>query len=117
MQVYRVESRTNPKEGRTDDMWKLSRHWNKLPCPTYDGIDSMGNSEVCGTTNKADFYRWWHKSKLKHIINSKEARIVVLNVPKQYVKKGETQCIFPRHRATIIGTLNNLGHTIYNNRK
>jgi len=114
MQVYRVEHNKRPKTGRSGDIKKLSRHWNYLPCPQDDGIGSMSSLDVCGTTNKTDFYKWWYKSKLKHIISDKDYKIVVLDVQKKYVRIGEHQCVFPRSKATIIGTLNELGQTVYN---
>lgn len=117
MRVYRVESKKYPKKGRTDCVRYLTNHWWHLPDPYDDGLGIMKPEEVCGTTSKSKFYKWWFKSKLKNIISSAEAQIVLLNVPKKYVKRGKHQCIFPRSKATIIGTLNEYGQTVYHKRK
>jgi hypothetical protein len=106
--VYRGESVRSPLKGRP---FKVpDSHWYTLPTPQRDGIDTgLPNWDwFCGCTRKTDIFKWWKKKDFsKH---PKNFKIRVFIVPKEYVIRGNTQCIFNRRKAKPIGTLNPDGY-------
>jgi hypothetical protein len=114
MRIYRVESKRNPKEGRTDALYTVTDHWSRLPCPQAEGIQ-MRITDVCGTTSKKSFNIWWPKKAVIKILkhHSATVHIVVLEIPKEYVSKSLLQCVFPRKKAKIVGTMDADGKITY----
>jgi hypothetical protein len=100
--VYRGECTKDPLNGRP---YKVpDSHWYNLPTPIKDNIDtSLLNEWWCGCTSKTDIFKWWNKKDFKK--HPKNFKVRVLAVPKHLVVKGNTQCIFDRSQAKIVGTL------------
>lgn len=115
--VYRCESISNRFEGGNRF---TASEWFYKPTPTQDGIDYniiqtkyKNDKWYCGCSDLKQFFKWWPKSKLKH--NKKHNnRVVILRVPKDDVTYGKTQVIFKRHKAKIVGHVNEKGEAIFN---
>jgi hypothetical protein len=112
--VYRGECTKKPLNGRPTKV--PDSHWYDLPIPSKDGIEiwKAGWHWWCGCTRKTDIFKWWYKSEFdKH---PKNFKIRVLAVPKKLVVKGNTQCIFDRRKAKVIGYLNPDGSVCLRNK-
>lgn len=113
--VYRGECIKNPLNGRPGKA--PDSHWHKLPVPDNDGIYtcSVEFNWWCGCTRKTDLFKWWKKNEFKE--HPKNFKVRVLAVPNHLVIKGDTQCIFDRRKAKVIGTVNPDGSLCLQNNK
>lgn len=104
--VYRGECTKKPLSGRPSKV--PDTHWYSLPVPSNDGIKLWKLDQWwCGCTRKEDIFKWWNKKDFEN--HPKNFKVRVLAVPKHLVVKGNTQCIFDRRKAKIVGTLDATG--------
>jgi len=106
MIVYRVENAHNPYAGRPRGVYRYEKNWSKLPSPKDDGINwYMSGTNVCATKSIRQFRLWW--SSIGSLKKIPEAKVVMLKISPEYVKKGKHQVVIRRDKAIEVGTLSN----------
>jgi hypothetical protein len=110
--IIRCEYKHKPTQGRT-----YSPDWSHLPAPSRDRfikgpvyVKSYFDSDFpedhhCGTINFVQYRQWWPKN---HHTRAKknDMRHTLLAVDSSLVSYYRKQCLFPRAKATVIGTVN-----------
>jgi hypothetical protein len=107
--IFRAERKEEPLAGRS---W--SPDWWHLPSPVRDiyvkgikhnSLYTIPEDHHCGTINLNQYRQWWPKdSHTKAKQNGMIHRVLV--VPAELVAYYKKQCVFPRNKATIIGSIN-----------
>jgi hypothetical protein len=104
MIVYRCESPNYLSEGNQHEHpYTKRKSWSPLPSPEHDEIGWINQDEVCGCRSLKQFHKWWPKGKW--ITKKPKNMYLIFDVPDEYVRKGNTQVVFYREHAKIIGAL------------
>lgn len=102
MIIYRCES-DEPLECKHEHPYTFRKSWGNLPPPSRDGLGYFDPHEVCGCKSLKQFHKWWPKGKW--VTKRPNNMYLIMSVPKEHVRVGNTQVMFDRSKATIVGAL------------
>jgi hypothetical protein len=107
--IIRCETKDSPTTGRL-----YNPNWNHLPPPSRDkfikgpiyvkSYCDLPEDHNCGTINFRQYRQWFPKTIHKKAIE-KGMRHTLLAVDSSLVSYYKKQCLFPRAKAVVIGTV------------
>ena len=108
IRVFRVEDKDCPTSGATAEGLDLS-WWNDYPTPCQDDMPDHGEciekpGWVCAAFAHT-LHKWFPESIHKEIEEHDCLRLVVLDVPKQYIVLGNMQAVIKRKHAIVVAVL------------